>query len=123
MNCSVCNSENNVSTKYGFPLCKDCYSKLPTIIQKRIRSYNSVLLLDVVNYENNPLFSRYEPTANFGTLSIDETNGLIGIITKEKSKKDVPFVFRATDLEHVGLYCMMLNIPLSVLHVILITNA
>lgn len=88
-------------------LCKVCSEKIPSVMKPKIGGYSLLTIETILRYGENPLFQKFQETANYGKLHIDEMHGLF-LISDSPDKiteKDKTSIFYVLDLSNVGLYC------------------
>lgn len=108
--CVICDKSlsmfNQVKTADGV-LCKDCIDKVPPVLKSKIGTYSLTTLHTIIQYTETPSFERFEETACYGRLHIDEMHGLFLISAKPEKieQKDKANIFYVLDMSNVGLFC------------------
>lgn len=101
--CMICDKQVNFLNKRkidgGF-ICDGCAGKMPTVLYKDFQWYSDLKIKSIIDYFNENSNDKYECTASYGDIYIDEMNGKFAI--KEKNKV---FIFNAIDIKEVGFVC------------------
>lgn len=107
MKCSICGKSLSVFNKKisNGEICNNCYNSLPSFIQKNIHGMREMQIRDYINYKNS---IKFEPTASYGILSVDDMHGCFSINEKGKI-----YPFYSLDIKNVGLYCTDLKVNSS----------
>lgn len=108
--CMMCGKQmsmfNQIRLADGY-ICKSCSEKLPPVLKSKIGGYSLRTVETILRYSENPLFQKFNETAKYGKLHIDEMHGLF--LVSENSEKiteqDKKSIFYVLDLSNVGLYC------------------
>ena len=108
MNCMLCPNQikgfGGIKI-YNGQICKECASKLPSLIVENAKNMSYYTLQIAYNYvvENK---KRFRATSSYGKLHIDEIHGLFAIADKldeDGKPKTGCNVFAACDLTEIGL--------------------
>lgn len=112
--CILCGAATNLlkrkKTKDGM-VCSVCMSHIPKSIKNDIKNYSFEDLRDIVSWveEYQPKYiKKFEETASYGNLHIDEYHGLFAICEKKQLVDgNIPDscvdIFHCLDLEDVGI--------------------
>lgn len=109
MDCLVCGKPTGISStkiKNG-KICKECVSKLPSLMLEKHPYYQDGTLKNAMNYVKEKV-EEFSATASYGKLHIDSIHGLFCIansLTKDGKPKSGNNIFSIYDLAEVGLYC------------------
>ncbi len=102
-NCTICNSQLSSFGKKriqnGF-ICKSCYQKIPEVFHKGIEQYSDLRLKTILDYEEDMKSRKFDVSASYGDLALDELHGLFAI--KARVGYDI---FNAIDIKEIGLLC------------------
>lgn len=88
-------------------VCQRCMDHLPHVIQGSLSAYQSDILREIIEYEDDMRAGNFEATASYGRLYLDELNGLFAIGEKaglKGVKQDGLDIFDCSMLENIGLY-------------------
>jgi hypothetical protein len=109
MDCLVCGKPAGISStkiKNG-KICKECASKLPSLMLEKNPYYQDGTLKNAMNYAKEKT-EEFSATASYGKLHIDSIHGLFCIansLTKDGKPKSGNNIFSMYDLAEVGLVC------------------
>lgn len=110
MTCMLCGKETSFFSSHKTMdgiVCKECYKKIPSLLFKDSKNQSeSAIRIAKESAENN--FERFSTTSSYGSLRLDENNGLFAIAKKiDKSGKPINSynVFSIYDLDDIGINC------------------
>lgn len=97
--CSICSNEVMFGKKIsGGTICNDCYEKIPKVFRSMLLMYTVQDLNMIMEIKKDK--NKFQPTASYGGLQIDELHGLFGVDYKGEIT-----IFNCLDLDEIGLYC------------------
>lgn len=79
-------------------ICQNCYRRIPGFIRYDLKHYDVYIIRNIHGYFFNTMKYRFDSTASYGNLLVDEINGLIGI----KSHDEIS-IFNALDLKDIDI--------------------
>ena len=111
-NCKICHSTirtwKQTQISDGI-ICKTCLNRIPQCTHSSIRNMTANEIKRLIQYEENPLFQKFSVTASYGTLHIDEMNGLF-IVSEKSNIHGTPVektnLFHVLDISNAGIYCI-----------------
>lgn len=109
MSCIICEKPAGIgSTRLqNGRVCKDCTSKLPSIMLRGRPYLQEYTLKYAMDYVSKNM-EKFQATASYGKLHIDEIHGLFAVsdaLNKENKPKSGNNIFSVYDLGDVGLCC------------------
>lgn len=112
MVCNICDKELTAFNKrkiYDGFICKDCCGKLPKVTLNQISNLRHFEIMDLIENTEREKLKKFEATASYGKLHIDEFNGLFAIsdkLDKDGKPMNSRDIFKCTDLMEAGVYCV-----------------
>lgn len=102
MKCMLCEKSVGITKRkiYNGYICGACTRKVPDFLRSSLDTYSDLRLKVVNSYFTRNSKRKFESTASYGNLIIDEINGLFQIKTP-----DGCYVFDPTDMTEGDIIC------------------